>query len=419
MKSLRWMVASCAIALIACGDDAGPNADRWQVLPASSVELTNDNRGLHVTLVGLSTTAPIERLSDQVADSAAFTSTLVVEEQLFSESKHFELVNGNGAIAEPRFPGRIEETYSDARLGDTLAAFEDVVWLVDLQRLDRGWWVDWSGLERDSEELRATEFTLAERAANHDSDFQEAVADYVLEAMRAAATPPGRVVLGTDLEQQYLLAPEDWVNVGPMVQSAADAIRAEFPGTEVSAGLNWNGFMTDVVPTFRVAGEIEEFGAVRRAWEAVIDPLYFVPTFDEDGEEIGVSARLDFYGFSAVPNPEVYVEPRDVPETDFVGISQRFDEAPDRVLPVDWVRVGWPTRDTSAFTARWVSRLPELIGGYEVRLVNWWGFAQYEDTFCTNFILRAGGPRAMCNRGVYSESGAELEVFGAYFGGAE
>lgn len=419
MTSLRWTAFACALAFVACGDDAGPNADRWQELPASSVELTTANRGLHVTLAAISTTAPIERLSVQFADSASFASHLVVEEQLFSEPKHFEEVNGNGAIATPRLPQRIVDTYGDARIGGTMASFDSVYWLVDLQRLDRAWWVDWEGLERDSEGLRADEFTFGERAANHGSDYQNALAEYVLDAMAAAPTPPTRVVLGTELELAYLAAPADWPNVASTLQSVADQVRAAYPGTEVSAGINWNAFMTEVVPNFVVPEEIEEFGAVRAAWEALIDPLYFVPTFDEEGEEIGVDPRLDFYAFSAVPNPEVYVEPRDVPDTDFAGISQRFSEAPDRTLPVDWVRVGWPTRDTSEFTTRWVSRVPSLIGGYEVRLVNWWGFAQYEDNFCTNFVLRAGGARSMCNRGVFSESGAQLEIFDAYFGAGQ
>lgn len=408
------VAASLALSVVACGDDGGGSSDTFGTLPPSSFELTDATRGLSATL-----TSPLNRLASQFADDANLADNLVVVDQLFSEPKHLEVANGVGEAIEPRFGERIGELYGNERLAGSLSLFETTYWVVDLQRLDRQWLVDWRGLERDVEGTRETEFTVAARAANNNGDYQAAVLSYIENGIANAPAVPDVIVIGSDLEQQYLAAPDDWPALVAMIRATATAIRAEHPEVRVSAGINWLGFYNDVVPDFIVPDVTEEFGAVRAAWEVVLDPLYVDIEVDEDGEEIGVTPFMDLYAFSAIPNTDVseggYALPEDVPDEAFVGITQRFDETPGREMQVAFVRVGWPTQSSSELWRRWLIRMTELVGGLDVPVMAWWGYDNYEEDFCAPRILAAGGRRFLCNRGFYSPSGARNDLYGAYF----
>lgn len=402
------------VMLLACGDDAPPSEDVFDDLSGDTLALTASTRALSVTLA-----RPLARLSTQFADDMQLVENVVVVDQLFSEPEHMQVANGVGEAPEPRFDRRMEALYGDDRLSGSLALAARTYWVVDLQRLDREWLVDWRGLSRDEPDNRETQFTVSIRNTDHGGDYARDAEGYILSAIAGAPSPPTSLVIGSDLEQQYLAAPQDWDALVALVRSLADAVRAEYPDVRVSAGINWSRFMQDVVPRFEEVGVTEEFGAVRAAWEAVIDPLTVTSERNENGDVIGVTPFMDFYGFSLIPNPEVnlggFASPEEVPDTHFVGISQQFRQSPERELPVAFVRVGWPTQASSDFWARWFTRVTRGVAGLDVEVLSWWGYESYEQSYCSSQILAAGGRRFLCNRGFYSESGASNDLYERYF----
>lgn len=407
-------VAAFGTFFLACGDDAPPSEDVFDTIRGEAVVLTPQTRALTVTLA-----RPLARLSAQFADDMQLVENVVVVDQLFSEPTHMEVANGVGEASEPRFNQRMASLYGDDRLSGSLALATRTYWVVDLQRLDREWLVDWRGLERDTPENREEQFTVTIRNADHDGDYARDAEAFILGAFANAPSPPTSLVIGSDLEQQYLAAPQDWPALVALVRQLADAVRAEYPEVRVAAGINWSRFMQDVVPGFEEVGVTEEFGAVRAAWEAVIDPLYVTPEQNENGEVIGVTPFMDFYGFSLIPNPEVdlggFAAPEDVPDEHFVGISQQFRQSPERALSVAFVRVGWPTQASSDFWARWFTRATAGLAGLDIEVLSWWGYENYEQSYCSSQILAAGGRRFLCNRGFYSESGASNDLYVRYF----
>ncbi|MCB9520977.1 MAG: hypothetical protein H6699_08885 [Myxococcales bacterium] len=399
MTGFRTLLAVGALAMAAsaCGDD-GPPPDRTRLLEPQPLTVSSANRGLALTL-----TDSLRSLAESFRADAAFASNVVVTEQIYSEFEHAK-VGEQPRQVEPRFDRRIDATYQDDRVGAQIPNFEYTYWVVDLQRLDREWLVDWNGLERDEPDDREGSLTFTIRATDFESDYQTDAIDRVVAALDGVADKPDAVIIGAEMEQHYLAVPEDWAAYVTFVRQLAAAIRAASPGTRVGAGINWSDFADEVVPRFIEASGHPEvtYQAYRLAWEAVLDPLYF------DIDEAGVvTPALDFYAFASLPDVARYASPSQLALDHYAAIATHFDEFPNRELPVAWFAIGWASNSASTdFWPAFYERFLDTAGGYPVELVSWWGYNHLNASSECPTMLGMGLGRSICNRGIYTPSGS-------------
>lgn len=382
-----FLPLTLAGALVACGDEPEPDPE-FLAAPGAAITLSNDLRGINLR--------PLQSLfgnPDFVVRDFQAASAAVIELQTYGE---FEQTQSADRTA-PRITSRIEALYDQAAVGPAIVAADRRYLVVDLQRLDRQWVNDWRGLDRDSPDNRAQSLTFQIRADQHDSDLQLEVTESILDALESANGTIESVVVGIEMDRWYDENPGDWVYYVQWVHSLRDELRAAQPGIRVGAGINWHGFMANVVPAFAVDGVVD-FVAVRDAWNAVIDPLYF----DEETE----TTLLDFYAFSALADAASF---QDTPELvtweQFAGIETMFRESPERAsIPVAWFSVGWMSLSESFEpAARYLQRFLGFNGGYDVELVSWTSYVNLTSTECTKHTgSEVGASPTVCFSGMYS-----------------
>jgi len=338
---------------------------------------------------------------------------VVIEAQSFSE---FRASQTSGSAA-PRFQSEVAEVLNRDRVRPIVNAADHRTLVMDIQRLDREWLVDWTGLDRDSPDNRQSSLSFLARADGHDRDFQRELISRAIAAARLFEPPPRKFVLGTEMDRYYLQNPNDWQQFAVFVEDFRAALRDEFPSIEVGVGINWSHFMESVVPTFVEEAEQREvnFMVVLRAWEAVLDPIYLNA---ETGEP-----RLDFYAFSSIPTASAYGgDPSQIPDTHYAGIPTIFDFTPERAqIPVSWFSIGWPiTTDGAAIPSEFLERFIALNGGYNVDLVSWWGYNHLRDQECTRLRqVDIAAPPHVCFRGLYPVNAfvtGDSPLLNTYFG---
>lgn len=397
MKHTPILCVVCTLALAACGDDG--DGARTSYLDPQPIAMSAEVRGILGHYTG-SLSAVASKLDADVEAAANF----VLHEQVYSEFEHAR-VGSQPRATEPRFDVRVGAAYADPALGPRLDTFSDLYWVVDFQRVDRGWLVDWNGLERDDPDVRQTAFTFSARAAEHDSDYQEAVLERVVTAFEGADPRPGSVIIGSEMDRHWLAAPDDWPAFARFVRDLSAALREVDGSVRIGVGINWSHFMDEVVPSFVGASAQTEvnFAAVRAAWEGVIDPLYI-------RNEVPLELALDFYAFSAIPDAIRYASPSDLPEDHFSGPATYFDEYPGKELPVAWFAVGWPVDSPSSqFFGDFWRFFVSHAGGVDVELAAWWGYGHLlSDSDCATMTQRVGAARSACYRGLYTSSGSDV-----------
>ncbi|MFT6628719.1 MAG: hypothetical protein ACJA1R_001993, partial [Flavobacteriales bacterium] len=160
---IRFTQTLCAVAafihFVGCGDDPS-NKDLFDSPSGQSLALSASIRAVHLT-----ESAELLLFGAQWSIDAERVGNVVLEDQIFSEPTHLSVANGQGAAAEPRFFNRIPATYDADAIETALTSANQVWWVLDLQRLDRQWLVDWEGLVRDEPAARETSCTVAIRTS--------------------------------------------------------------------------------------------------------------------------------------------------------------------------------------------------------------------------------------------------------------
>lgn len=401
MKYLRWLAPSSVLlsCLVACGDDT-PSA-RTSFEEPAPVSLTAANRGL-----SLRYNASLRSAAALVAGDQEMATAGVIHTQVYAEDIHAR-VGETPRAPEPRIDVQLDEVYEDETIAPLISGFGTRYWVVDLQRLDREWLVDWNGLDRDSPDSRLASLTFTYRAQEEGGDYQSDVIERTVAAFEDADPRPESVIIGAEMERHYAAIPDDWPAFVSFARDLAAALRAVDPEVRVAVGFNWSNFLDTVVPQFvgAVGGDRVNYQAVQAAWDAVISPLYY------DVSEIGQYTRvLDFYAFSSIPDPSRYPSPDALEAEHYAGIPTFFVENPERRLPVAWFALGWPVNSgSSAFFGDFLEFFLENAGGYETELVAWWGFSHLlSDVDCRPLTQTLELPASACFRGVYTSSGASV-----------
>lgn len=403
---LAWLFA-LSIFLFACGDDTGP---RTSFISPAPVEVTAANRGLTIAATSSSLS-----LATRLTDDQAQASRLVVVDQIYSEYEHAKVGEVDRA-PEPRFDVRMPATYETEDFRPSLDGAGSTYWVVDLQRLDREWLVDWNGLSRDEPEVREESLTFTVRRDQFDGDYQEDVIARVIAAFEDVTPKPQNVIIGTEMERHFAASPSDWPAFVAFSRELAAALRSVDPEVRVSVGINWSNFMTMIVPEFvgPVGGGVT-YQTVASAWEAVIEPLFVRRS--ATGAVEGLA--FDFYAFAAIPDISRFSVPSSIPDDHFAGVQTYLSENPSEARPVAWFAVGWPsTSESSSFFGEYWERFVETAGGTDVELVAWWGYGHLlGQSDCRTMTDVLDLDRTACFRGLYSSSGAPVPgLRDAYFG---
>jgi hypothetical protein len=289
---------------------------------------------------------------------------------------------------------------ADGRGGELIETAEREWWVLDLQRLDREWLVDWAGLSRDEPDNRLVTFSVGTRYLDHAADYPNAVRGGLTAALATASRRPHAVILGAELDRYWVQNPGDWPYVVRLLDELAAAAREAHPDVRVGVGFNWSSFVDELVPsTFGDSGRSTvDYLAVQHAWDTVIRPVYF----SEDG-----AAKFDFYAFSSAPVPARYGgTPGAIPDTHYAFLPTLFRVDPSQRLPVAWYGLDWPNDGhTPQSDGEFLGRFLALNGGYDVSLVSWAGFADLlaGSECAANLIAAVPAPRSFCYRGMYPD----------------
>lgn len=395
-RSFLYSGLAC-LALAACGDDP---AVRTDYLDPTPVTFNADNRGLTIQ-----NGASLTSLSAKLAEDVTSAPAAVIVEQIYSERVHVA-EGGTPRDPVPRFDNSISTLEDNTAVMNALADVQRTYWVVDLQRLDREWLVDWNGVGRDAEDTRNPAMTFSYRATEEDGDYQEALVDRIVGAFEDAAVRPQSVVIGMEMERHYLAVPEDWPAFIASVRQIRTALREVDPAVRVAVGFNWANFMDAAVPAFvGPAGQDSvNFQAVQLAWDTIIAPVYF------DGADGAAPARvLDFYAFTAIPDAERYATPDDLDPSHFSAIPTYFAENPAHELPVAWTGIGWPIfQGSSSFVGEYLELFLSAAGGVNTELVTWWGYSHLQSNDCRAYTQSIGTSNAICFRGMYQSSSAPV-----------
>ena len=140
--------------LVACSEDEAPPAETFPENPGP-ITLTTEQLGLPMELhrSGTASASKYGTHADQVG-------ALFIYEQIYSEYRH--ATTGRGTAAD--FDNRMEVIFLDSAEGyaDEVQLFDERYIIVDLQRRDREWLVDWDGAERDTPENRLENLTFGD-----------------------------------------------------------------------------------------------------------------------------------------------------------------------------------------------------------------------------------------------------------------
>lgn len=415
--------------ITACGDeeeDTGPTIPTY-VEDAAALDLAAV-RGLPHTWAETFETR--EGAYVQFATDTAQAQRLVHREQLVGENRRF-WDTSQPPVSDLRPDAAIARALQHPDYGETMRGFSDVTFVLDLMRLDGAWLVDWEGRNRHLPDQRdGLHFGLASR------DYANTILGQ-LDAIASAWQGDGRtlrIVLGAEMERYWLLNPEDWTNFIQLVRDARELLAEDHPDVEFSVGINWSTFMQRIVPMFEVEDPMEEedlpedfenfddagnpaFLLVERAWSAVIEPLYFDRMPDpEDAERMRLVPAVDFLAFSSVPSADGIRDVNELPALHWRGLRTLMREHEDRVLPVDWIAVGWPA-DAPTQQATFLNRFVSEAGGVDTRVAAWVSYVRLNTNECRRIRgENIGGSNALCTRGLVDIGGRPIRgIHEVYF----
>ncbi|MBN1947243.1 MAG: hypothetical protein JW797_16345 [Bradymonadales bacterium] len=396
MDKILSVVFCCIVILLSgCGGEEGNGPSSTFPDNPGPVTIGADQRGLPLELYrsNLSNRAKYNTHASQVG-------ALFLYEQIWSEY----LQATEGRIDAAKLDVRIEDLFEN--FDQEIALFDDHYLVVDLQRRDRQWLVDWTGGVRDEPENREESMTFTRR----DDYWVEVQAR--LERAVIRSSPTG-LILGMEMNLYYDQNPGDWGNFIDFFWTMADAVKGVDPEIRVAAGINWIHFMEHQVEPFRRDGEsLTDVEPVRRAYQAILDPL--VNRQDGDGNVVGQS---DFVALAAIPDPADFDNtPSQVSDWHFAGLRLLFPEGSKAIV---WFQLGWPISSTgSSAPGQFYQRFLELAGGTTIERVCWYGLTNLLAADCQPLTGEAvGASQTVCNRGLFSVTGAPTSLSDSYFAG--
>lgn len=382
-------LALLAVSAVGCGEEeeASPDAgDATIPMPSGApLTLSPENAGVGVTFgdMGLLTGHSSFELVD-----AAFT-TAVLPIPILDEKKALEFTPENirSQPAPVQSKKRTEELLDE--IDDAIEADADAedfgayVLVIDVFRVNGSWPVRWDGVGvRETDGPGAYDFSR--------DDMRDEEKDIILKAVAEAheRKPLKRVVVGAAIERLQLVNPEDFGNFVSFYEEVYDAIKAQWPELEVSPGLNWDRFITDVAALYTPGGTVEEvtFAQIRAAWREIAEPLF---------------AKADFLGLQAEPNPDYYSgTPENLPVSQYALLAEVQGSR-----PVVWYAVNWPvTSAAEKVTQRdYLRKFLEYNAGNDVELIAWKGIRDLGPDACPR-IVELGGPTSDCFAGIFTES---------------
>jgi hypothetical protein len=402
--------------LVACGDDETLPTEFET--PSGQITITDAIRGLPVEPMTSVETA-VDVFTTDLGTAGSTTLTV----QLFDEVRFAASNDRRSSTLANRLDDFwfLENPSGRTGVGQTIInSGKPVTLVVDIQRRDREWLVDWEGGVRDEPGNRETSFTFQFRESAEESDYQQHMIEQITETLNlvdVSGTPVTRLVFGTELERHYAAAPQDWSYVCSFVRQLEASLAQSHPAVQLSVGINWSNFYESLVPAFLpegAAADALDYSTLRRAWRQIIDPLYFTPEalarIDADGSP-GADPVLDFYAFSSIPDVDLYGrDPANVAENHYAGIGTIFhDESFRSGRDLVWFQVGWPINSDNSETAgRFLQRFLQLSsfadsdGQPNVAVISWWGFNHSLEAECNQLTgSTIGADGSLCFRGLY------------------
>ncbi len=402
------------VALSGCGDDEVPPIELE--VPSGQITVTDGLRAIPAEPFRSLETAVDVFTRDL---NSAGSTTLTV--QLFDEVRFASTNDRRQSTLADRLDDFwfFENQGGLSGVGETIrASGKPVTLVIDIQRRDRQWLVDWEGGVRDEPGNRESSFTFQFRESAEESDYQQHMLEQIGEALTlvdATGAPVTRLVFGTELERHYLAAPQDWPYLCSFVRQLEASLAQSHPAVQLSAGINWSNFMANVVPVFGDAQSPElDYETIRSAWRQVIDPLYYAPEalerLDADGNP-GTAPVLDFYAFASIPDIARYGgDPAGLPDNHYSGIATVFaNESFRSGSTLVWYQVGWALNSDNSETAgRFLQRFLQLASFAEsdgqpaLASISWWGFNHVLEVECNQLTGDSvGADSALCFRGLY------------------
>ena len=379
--------------VVACGDDPPPAEPTF---PSNPGGIT-----LEANQIGM----PLELNRSYAANRVKYDThagnigALFIYEQIFSEYVAATEANGHTDL-----PERLDDLYEEFE--DEIALFDTEYLVIDLQRWDREWIVDWIGGTRDEPENRETYLYFGHDDRRGDY-WPEVEARLVDTAQRFV---PDAMIIGTEMNRYYAQNPDDWDNYIDFFWQMYDAIKEVNPDIDVAAGFNWAYFMESQVAEW-VRNEESSEGVVtlRRAYRYVIDPL--VNRYDDSGNKTG---QTDFVALAMIPDSSLYTSPSEIPDRYFGALREVF---PTGSTPVVFFQLGWPTRSSSSsLPQQFYQHFLDHAGGITIERVAWYGLTHLLQGDCNSLTGDLiGAPETVCYRGMFSDSGAATALSDSYF----
>ena len=405
MKNLIFTIASLGL-LFACGSDDSVKEEALAFAEptAEGITLEKASRGVFIHLS--------EALSANYvgfSEIPTHAGALILYEQIFSESRS---LTARPNSRDPNYERCIEEVYDHDRVGETMTMFDRTYFVIDFERLDGEWLVDWEGGARDDPENREESMNFARE------EYKEDITERIMDSF-TVHDPPDSVIIGHGMERYYQQNPDDWANFVTFVHTLRAEILQSYPETRLSVGINWSNFVDEIAPTFNSQVQTmpdsgRSFEAILLAWEALMLPLYF----DEQG-----TSALDFYAFSAVPSRENIDSDGSVDDQHYLGVPSLLNHQVTQLLPVAWYAVGIPLGvESSRSYNTFLEQFLAANGGYEIEVVSWHGLYHLLPDECDRLQSSerdVGAPSYICNQGMFSMSGGDISDLPQTFFGEE
>jgi len=388
------LAVSGTLFLAGCGDDPVPPEPTFPSNPGA-ITLGSDQLGLPMEL-NRSYTANREKYATHADD----VSAVFIYEQIWSE-----YVQATEAEGRAELPDRVDDIYEE--FSTELALFDETYLVVDLQRLDREWLVDWIGGSRDEPENRDTYLYFGHEDRD---DYWAAVEERLVET--AQFYSPDVMIIGMEMNRYYAQNPDDWDEFITFYWTMYDAVKAANDSVRLGVGFNWAYFMESQVAGF-VQGEesVNSVDTFNRAYRAVIDPL--VNRYDGSGARTGSS---DLVGLAMIPDPAMHEgTPSEVPTRYFGALREAFP-ASGRT-PIVFFQVGWPVSSTGSSTPQqFYDYFLANAGGVTIERLAWYGLSHLLSGDCSPLTSDAiGSDQTVCFRGLFSQSGADTALSEDYF----